>query len=82
VSEDGDVPAQIVDVSLGGIKIRVPRPIRVGTMVRIDLPRLGGPATTVLGCVMHSAEAARGEWEIGCNFSLELSEEEIRAFGG
>ena len=82
VSEDGDVPAQIVDVSLGGIKIRVPRPIRVGTMVRIDLPRLGGPATTVLGCVMHSAEAARAEWEIGCNFSLELSEEEIRAFGG
>ena len=82
VSEEGDVPAQIVDVSLGGIKLRVGRPMREGTMVRVELPRLGGPATTVLACVMHSHEVARGEWEVGCNFSLELSEDEVRAFGG
>jgi hypothetical protein len=82
VAEDWEGPVQILDVSVGGIKMRIARPLRVGTMVRIDLPRLGGPSTTVLACVMHANEVAVGQWEVGCNFSLELSDEEMRAFGG
>lgn len=81
VSEDVAIPARILDVSVGGIKMRIERPLRVGTMVRIDLPRLGGPGTTLLACVMHAAEVSVGVWEVGCNFSLELSDEELAAFG-
>jgi hypothetical protein len=82
VSEPVEIPARIVDVSLGGIKIAVNRLLREGTMLRVDLPRLAGPATTILACVAHVHQTERAEWEVGCNFSLELSEDEIRAFGG
>ena len=82
VTEDVEIPARIADVSVGGIKMRIGRPLREGTMVRIDLPRLGGPSTTVLACVMHATEVTVGQWEVGCNFSLELSGEEMQAFGG
>jgi hypothetical protein len=81
ISEDVTIPIQILDVSVGGIKMRVGQPFREGTMVRVDLPRLGGPTTTLLACVMHAREVAVGQWEVGCNFSLELSDEEMRAFG-
>jgi hypothetical protein len=81
VSEEADIPARIADVSVGGVKLRIGRPLREGTMVRVELPRLGGPGTTVLACVMHANEVSRGEWEIGCNFSLELSDDEMQAFG-
>src|SRR5689334_11100041 len=81
VSEEAVVPVQILDVSVGGIKMRVGRPFREGTMIRVDLPRLGGPTTTLLACVMHAREAAVGQWEVGCNFSLELSDDEMQAFG-
>jgi len=82
VTEDVTVPVQIVDVSVGGIKMRVGRPFRQGTMDRFDMPRLNGPTTTLLACVMHAGEVTVGQWEVGCNFSLELSDEEIQAFGG
>lgn len=81
VAEDVVIPARILDVSVGGIKMRIGHLLRVGTMVRIDLPRLGGPGTTLLACVMHANEVSVGVWEVGCNFSLELSEEELAAFG-
>jgi hypothetical protein len=81
VSEDVTVPVQILDVSVGGLKMRVGRPFREGTMLRVELPRLGGANATVLGCVMHAREVEVGQWEVGCNFSLELSGEELQAFG-
>lgn len=52
-------------------------------MVRVNLPGSpGGPHTTVLACVMHGREIGPGEWSVGCAFSLELSAEEMRLFGG
>ena len=82
VSEDATVPVQVVDISVGGLKMRMGRPFREGTMLRVELPRLGGANATILACVMHAREVLVGQWEVGCNFSLELSEEELRAFGG
>jgi PilZ domain len=82
VSEDISIPARIADVSIGGIKLRIARPLREGTMLRVDLPRPGSPSTTMLACVMHASEVSVGVWEVGCNFSLELSDDEMRAFGG
>jgi PilZ domain len=82
VSEADEIPARILDVSLGGIKIAVSRLMREGTMLRVDLPKAAGPATTILACVTHVHQAGRAEWEVGCSFSLELSDDEVRAFGG
>jgi hypothetical protein len=82
VSESGEINARILDVSLGGIKLGMDRLLREGTMVRVDLPKVAGPATTVLASIAHVHQTGQAEWEVGCNFSLELSEDEIRAFGG
>ncbi|HEX3149350.1 MAG TPA: PilZ domain-containing protein [Gemmataceae bacterium] len=81
VSEDYHIAIQIRDVSQGGLKFLAAKALRQGTMVRIDLPNLSGPTTTVLACVTHVHEISPVEWEAGCNFSLELSDDEMRAFG-
>lgn len=82
VAEEAEFPARVLDVSLGGIKLRVSCSVREGTMIRVNLPKVGGPHTTMLACVMHVRSVGKDRWEIGCNFSLELSGEEIQAFGG
>jgi hypothetical protein len=83
VGGDRQVTTWIQDVSRGGIKLRLGEPFREGTMVQIDLPPIGAELpTTILACVMHANATAAGEWELGCNFSLELSDQEVRAFGG
>lgn len=83
VADDREVAVWVEDVSRGGIKLRVGEALREGTMIRLELPRAGSePSTTVLACVMHVGPAGPDWWEVGCNFSLELSESELRAFGG
>jgi hypothetical protein len=83
VGHDREIAARVQEVSRGGIKLRLGETFREGTMVRIDLTRAGNePPTMVLACVMHVQATTGGEWEVGCNFSLELSDEEVWAFGG
>jgi PilZ domain len=81
VSEDYHVAIRIQEVSVDGLKFVANKAVRQGTMIRVDLPKLSGPATTVLACVTHVHDLGKGEWEVGCNFSLELSDDEMRAFG-
>src|SRR5690349_10868495 len=82
VSDPVELPARIMNVSTGGVLIRIGKLLREGTMVRVDLPKVGGPSVAVLACVMHVHQVGRFEWDTGCNFSLELSDEEIQALGG
>ena len=81
VSEDYHVGIQIQDVSLGGLKFISTDALRQGTMIRIDLPKQSGPPTTVLACVTHINESGHEKWDVGCSFSLELSDDEMRTFG-
>ena len=37
---------------------------------------------TVLACVTNAKEVSSTEWSLGCVFSLELSESEMKALGG
>jgi hypothetical protein len=75
--------ARIRNVSRTGVNVIVSKVVLEGTMIRIDLPvTKDGPHTTVLACVTNSRETAPGEWSLGCMFSLELSDAEMRALGG
>jgi hypothetical protein len=80
----GDEPlaARVVDVSRGGVKVVVGRSHMPGSLISIELPGPGGEATfAALACVVH--ERATGtEWVLGCNFSKELDEAQLQAFGG
>jgi hypothetical protein len=75
-------PAQVDNISRGGIRLVAPHRPEPGTMLAVDLPGPEGrPPYTVLACVVHVAERGTGLWGLGCTFSQELSDDELRAFG-
>src|SRR5437763_419666 len=83
LADDADMPARIRNVSRSGVNLTAPRLVPEGTMVRIDLPGpANGPRTTILACVTNVRVFSEGLWSLGCVFSLELSEAEMRQFGG
>jgi hypothetical protein len=52
-------------------------------MLRVKLPATScGSQTTILACVTNVQRFAEGLWSLGCVFSLELSEAEMRLLGG
>ena len=80
---DVSIPTRIQNVSQTGANLVVGQPLTEGTMLRVNMPGSpGSPHTTILACIMHSHELDSGEWAVGCRFSLELSPEEMRYFGG
>jgi hypothetical protein len=83
LTDDADMPARLRNVSVSGVNLVVPRALPEGTMLRIKMPTTaGGPETTVLACVTNIHRFAEGLWSLGCIFSLELSECEMRLLGG
>jgi hypothetical protein len=83
LSDDSDLPARIRNVSRSGVRLVVQRPVTEGTMIRMDLPGLPeGLHTTFLACVTNVTALPDGQWALGCVFSLELSDSEIRLLGG
>ncbi|HVK09646.1 MAG TPA: PilZ domain-containing protein [Gemmataceae bacterium] len=81
VADDTPITARVRNVSRTGINLLAPRAVREGTMLRIAIPTLTRP-TTLLACVMHVSPEGQAGWSLGCMFSLELSDEEMRQFGG
>jgi c-di-GMP-binding flagellar brake protein YcgR len=82
---DADEPplsAQVVDISCGGAKVIVGRAHEPGSLISIELPGPDGKtACAALACVVHQRQLSAAEWVLGCNFSKELEEEHLRAFG-
>jgi hypothetical protein len=77
------IPARIRDVSRSGLAVEVAQDISIGSMISIDLP----PESTrflasMLACVMHIRPGSEEDWILGCRLSTELSEPEMRLFGG
>jgi len=83
---NGNAPGMKVhvrDVSRGGINFLTNLELPPGTLVNIDLPRASGAGDSVmLACVMHCRPQSNGNYSIGCAFSDELGDEELKEFGG
>jgi hypothetical protein len=74
--------AQVRNISLGGVNLIVNRHFKPGDLLNVELPGAEGrPPNQVLACVVHVTPRSAGEWSLGCNFSRELSDEDLRAFG-
>lgn len=74
--------ARVRNVSLGGMNLVVSRPFQTGDLLSVELPtETAQAATTVLACVVHVNAEAAGEWSLGCNFSAELNDDDLQAFG-
>jgi c-di-GMP-binding flagellar brake protein YcgR len=74
--------ALLRNISQGGISLQVRHEFKVGDLLSVDLPGPDDKTTlTVLACVIHVVPHGGGEWTLGCNFSRELSDEDLQAFG-
>ncbi len=79
--QESALSAQVRDVSLGGIQFIADRSVEPGTMLTITLPGDGNSSLAVLACVVHCRQVADQEWTVGCSFSAEIQEWQLRAFG-
>jgi hypothetical protein len=78
-SGSGEAPVQ--DVSAAGIGLLLPEQFKPGTLLAIDLPGSEASAVTVLACVVRAAPQAGGMWDVGCQFTLELDDQDLLRFG-
>jgi c-di-GMP-binding flagellar brake protein YcgR len=80
--DEAPLTARIVDISRGGVKVVVNRAHAPGSLISIELPGPGGrTGFAALACVVHDRELGPNEWMLGCSFSKELTEDQLRAFG-
>src|SRR4051812_35150764 len=78
-SANGDggpaLPARARNVSLGGINLSAGQAFEPGSLLSVALPVGGG--TEVLACVVRCEPLGAGQWELGCTFAAQLSEEDL-----
>jgi c-di-GMP-binding flagellar brake protein YcgR len=73
-------PAQVLNISAGGVALSVREPLETGTLINVVLRAARGPFTrTILACVVHVTKTADGGVAAGCNFIRELTQDELRA---
>jgi hypothetical protein len=71
--------ARIRNISPGGINLEVCSPFEPGVMLSVQLP--GGTTEShsdFLACVVHCAQLESNSWSIGCTFSCQPSEDQLK----
>jgi hypothetical protein len=71
---------RVLDISLTGIGLTTSRPFAPGTVLLIDLS--AEPDTGLLGVparVVHTTPKSKMRWNIGCEFTCPLSEEQLQS---
>lgn len=76
--------ALIRNVSRSGVNLLMETPLDAGDMISIEVPHASDSAhiVTMLACVTHISQPSEDLWSAGCEFSLELSDDEMAIFGG
>ncbi len=72
-----NISARVRDVSVQGIGLLMSRRFEPDTILLVEVT--GTPQPSFLVRVVHCAPLATGEWVIGCQFDVDLDEEELRA---
>jgi hypothetical protein len=74
--------ARVRNISRNGVNLQVNHRFEPGELLSVELPGAdGGPPHTALACVVHATPQPDGDWALGCTFSRELSDDDLRAFG-
>lgn len=72
--------ARVQDISRGGAKLLVQRRFESGTVLHIEIRmRKGSDPVMLLARVVHVSPLPSGEWALGCRFSREMSEDDVRS---
>jgi hypothetical protein len=79
--EAARLSARVHDISRGGAHLVVGSAFEPGDLLSLDLPGGEAGSATVLACVVRADALTDGQWAVGCNFSAELSDEDLQRFG-
>jgi hypothetical protein len=72
-------PAQVLNMSPGGIGFLLPCEFAVGTLLHFELPRLPKqPTVQKLVRVVNARKAPKRDWFLGCEFAFQFQEDELR----
>jgi hypothetical protein len=71
-------PAQIENISRGGLKVVISRRFEIGTILKVEVPVGTQDSYTFLARVVRAAPESTGCWGLGCALLQEISEEEIQ----
>ena len=81
-ADEPPLSARILDISRGGARVIVTRSHEPGSLISLELPGADGKTScAALACIVHERQIDDEEWELGCSFSQELNEDQLRAFG-
>jgi hypothetical protein len=71
-------PAQVQDLSAGGVGLTTEHPFEPGTGLRLDYGGSpAGPAGTLQATVIHVRAEPAGCWTLGCKFVTPLTRDEL-----
>jgi hypothetical protein len=75
--------AKLVDISRGGLALRMAWPMQAATLLVLDLSdHSSGEPHSFLVRVVHATLEREGRWKIGFAFTHPLSEQELQALLG
>jgi len=72
-------PANVRDISAGGVGLLLQRRFEPRTGLAIELPDTDGSAYTVFVRVVHATAKPGGQWLLGCQFVSPLPDERLKA---
>ncbi len=76
------LPASVLDISESGARLIVGREFRSGEVIAVEVPASDGLAgRAVLAVVVHASRRPGRQWVLGCRFSRDLGQDDLRAFG-
>jgi hypothetical protein len=75
-------PAHVLDASAGGLRLLLPCEFGPGTLLRLALPGVAGPAWPLLLRVVRTVGHANGDWTVGCEFADWLGTRELQVLLG
>jgi hypothetical protein len=70
--------AQISNISASGVGLEVKDVIDVGALLNLRVVGKQGHERTLLTCVVHAVKQGDADWQLGCNFIRELSEDDFQ----
>ncbi len=74
--------AEILNISGGGIALKVRQELAVGDLLSIELRRDGMASIAALASVVRTTVESHGEHHVGCTFIHELPEEQLERLLG
>lgn len=80
-SKDTQWTGKVRDISRGGVGIVLSRRFELGTLLNVEILEANGSSSgSMLARVVHVTPHTSGGWMIGCCFTSELGDDDVKLF--